>query len=308
MIQSPPPPPTPTLPTLPQEDAALLAQLLDNSENIYTLASKSGRPLLDLLAWTSRPDIAAYIAHNRATRYHLLTMAALAALETIVHTSDSPIERRRAAATIIRAANPPASKPRPDRPENPRISPQDPTNGPLLNPFDPPEDEDLDEDLDDLPPSLGHRPPRPPQPTLDTLYLNSPGSIQTPEGAPLPHPGRTPEDVVAIVLAAFQSPDSPTPGAGYTTIYNFVPRAVDRSPESLDSFTRHIHNLTPDAVNFTSYTAGPLDINGKWATQTARLTLPSGQQRPFQIKLYHESFPPFENCWVLHHWSFLNST
>jgi len=292
----------PALNPLPPEDADLLTQLLDRSENLYTLAKETSRPLLELLAWTSRPDIAAYIAYHRALVNHLRVQFALSALADIVRSTDCPLERRRAAAAIIRAANPPPQRPGRSGPRDgspPSNQPSPDKSDPSTNPFDDPNDDDLDEDLDDAPPSL---------PSLDTLYLNTPGSIHTPEGSPLPSPALTPTQVAAISLSALKDAGAPDSGPGFTTLYNFSAGiAADRTPKSLASFSAHIHSLLPEAFNHLSHSLGSLDVKDKWAYQSAHLTLRGGAQRPFLLILHFNCYGPLAGCWTLHDWKFANT-
>lgn len=110
-----PPAPSLPLPPIPSSDRPLLARLFALNENYPALAAElatdqwnhlgDSRPkdLLDLYAWSVRPDIAAWIEHFRSMTDLQRRTRALTTLEEVIKSSPTPTERRRAATTILRA-------------------------------------------------------------------------------------------------------------------------------------------------------------------------------------------------------------
>ncbi len=83
-------------------DREQLTRLIELREDLQALAAHSSTPLLDLYAWVSRPDIQAYLAFHRAHHHYLQQRDAREALHAMV-AADDPIERRRAACTLLKA-------------------------------------------------------------------------------------------------------------------------------------------------------------------------------------------------------------
>ncbi len=121
----------PDTPIIRPNEQRLLQAYFDARCDIFLLAQREKLPVLDLLRWSRSPAVQSHIAalkqltddsiHLRTAQARLLS---LDTLETIVKTTDDPIELRRAASTLFRggAAMP---QPRPPRPKKP-----DPDNPP----------------------------------------------------------------------------------------------------------------------------------------------------------------------------------
>jgi hypothetical protein len=111
---------TQPLPVLAPEDQALLSRYFSLNEDLAKLAAEPGQPdVLSLLRWLSRPEIAAYISAFHAHQNHHHRQSIIAALRTALTSLADPIEVRRAAATLLRAINPP----RPPRSDTPPRNP-----------------------------------------------------------------------------------------------------------------------------------------------------------------------------------------
>jgi hypothetical protein len=111
------------LPPIPPKDRPLLLRLFALGENYQALANElmanastapAGHPkdILDLYDWADQPHIAPWIArHRQMTDLQRRTLA-LDVLQTVVKTTDSLTEKRRAASTILRALDGNWSRPR----------------------------------------------------------------------------------------------------------------------------------------------------------------------------------------------------
>jgi hypothetical protein len=108
---------TTPLPTLDQADKDLLLLYLSLDENPIATAQESGSHYIDVLAWSSRPQIAAYIEHHRTIRAQRQRDAALAHLEHIMRSTQDETVCCRASIAILRATDPARFKsPRQSRP------------------------------------------------------------------------------------------------------------------------------------------------------------------------------------------------
>jgi hypothetical protein len=159
--------PVPALPPLSALDRALLLRLLNLDEDYPTLAAElkaqSSEPLvttpiaapaavsslmpdaqclmpppdlLSLLEWSSRPDIATWLAYYHQTQDHHSRRLAITRLESLIKTSDSQVEQRRAATTLLRALDhkwPTRSAVNPDRQGGARngLAPSPPRRAPI---------------------------------------------------------------------------------------------------------------------------------------------------------------------------------
>ncbi len=120
----------PDTPIIRPNEQRLLQAYFDARCDIFLLAQREKLPVLDLLRWSRSPAVQAHIAelkkltedsiHLRTAQARLLS---LDTLETIVKTTDDPIELRRAASTLFRGG---ATMPQP-RP--PRPTAHDPFSG-----------------------------------------------------------------------------------------------------------------------------------------------------------------------------------
>jgi hypothetical protein len=106
----------PPPPLSPRDKDALLFYITHN-EDPLALAEYQRVHYLDILAWTSRPDVAAYLAHHQRLQTHRQRNLALAVLQHLLTTADNPTESRRAATTILRATDPARAHRRPQQPQ-----------------------------------------------------------------------------------------------------------------------------------------------------------------------------------------------
>jgi hypothetical protein len=159
------------LPTLDHADKDLLLLYLSLDESPGAAAQQSGIHYLDLLAWTSRPDIAAYIEHHREIRAQRQRDAALAHLEHIMRNTQDDTICCRAAIAILRATDPARFKiPRRSRPSRTAAAagaapPPDPCDPRPTPPSSPP----------------GTPPLPPPSSPTQGAAANSPGTLDTRE-------------------------------------------------------------------------------------------------------------------------------
>lgn len=102
-------------PELSPADRDLFTLFLEAGEDLRALAARSGKPLLDLLAWAVRPETRRALTawdsmQRRARQARDDADRALAreALKAAMADSPDPIEKRRAAAALLRSLSPPA--------------------------------------------------------------------------------------------------------------------------------------------------------------------------------------------------------
>ena len=126
----------------------------------------------ELQSWSTRPEIAAHIAHRRQETCHRSRKNAIENLEEVLKATADLIEKRRAASAILRTLNRTGAPSGRDRPT--RNSPADSTRQ-----------------------------------AIASAYAPKPGDISGPQ-TPLPDPDRTPTQVLDIVLASLQNPDRQT--------------------------------------------------------------------------------------------------
>ncbi len=118
------------------EGTALAPILSDSSSDSASLRRSVTSSLpdsYDLASWTLSPEIAPHIAYHRAESLERRKQSALQELDTLLATSDSPIERRRAATTMLRMltrSNSPALRSGGDRPGGREPDPQRPHSSP----------------------------------------------------------------------------------------------------------------------------------------------------------------------------------
>jgi hypothetical protein len=103
--------------TLSQPDQDLLTAFIGLRFNLLALAEHTGHPLLTLQDWALEPHIQTQIARYRSLeklQHEIETAdarsAGIATLFDLLHTSQDPIERRRAAQTLIRVGTPQPTK------------------------------------------------------------------------------------------------------------------------------------------------------------------------------------------------------
>ncbi|MDQ7014272.1 MAG: hypothetical protein Q9O74_10295 [Planctomycetota bacterium] len=141
------PPPQPAPVPLTPQDEHLLAALFDPNADLLVAAVHVGMTEVQLIDWSTQPHIQQRITAQRALRRlrkeirsDATARRTIDALEDIAHTADDPIERRRAAAAILRYLSP--NTPRAPRRE-PRaaplatIAPQSTTTQPTTPPTTP---------------------------------------------------------------------------------------------------------------------------------------------------------------------------
>lgn len=92
--------------TLSPQDRSLLDRFFALHGDLAALALESGRSLLDLHLWADSPEIAPLIHLHRRNTAAARREKALAALESVLQTSDDPIERRRVACALLRHQSP----------------------------------------------------------------------------------------------------------------------------------------------------------------------------------------------------------
>lgn len=128
-------------PELPTADREQLSLFLECGEDLRALATRTGVPLLDLLAWAVQPGIRRALAawdslRRRAQQVRDDADRALAreALKAAMADSTDPIEKRRAASALLRCLSPvpwdlhrrplrrARESPRPDRRERDTVS------------------------------------------------------------------------------------------------------------------------------------------------------------------------------------------
>jgi len=308
----------------------------------------------DLATWTLHASIAPHIAYRRAEHLEHRKQRALAELDAILSNSDSPIEKRRAATTMLRMLSTQLYRSRTSDASPPPSSP--PGGGPALRggggsvstssthapsssraPSSPPANEA------DTPPSPAaggrgaraaggegsvptsatHSPSRDTAPTtpvtakcdassphpvtapisnsppsIPTLY--STGEIQTPPNSPLPDPTRSPEDLIQLTLAAIQNPDSPSPDAARTILYNLHGNYKRRSLSDLNNFNKHCLNSINPAWRFRSAAgAAPLKPTPAGLTTRIPITLANNTIRNLDVGLKRPTAGPLKDCWLL---------
>lgn len=112
-------------------DRALLSAILAHDEDYPAVAAATGVDLLDLYDFITQPHVAQRLAVHRDARACADRAAALAVLRDVMKSSDSPVERRRAASAVLRALSPPragaqaAREVQPPRTPSPDLSGED---------------------------------------------------------------------------------------------------------------------------------------------------------------------------------------
>ncbi len=109
----PPPQPAPAPVPLTSQDEHLLAAIFDPDSDLLVAAAHVGMTEIQLIDWSTQPNIQQRITAQRALRRlrkeirsDATARRTIDALEEIAHTADDPIERRRAAAAILRYLSP----------------------------------------------------------------------------------------------------------------------------------------------------------------------------------------------------------
>jgi hypothetical protein len=150
--------PTTDITQLTPEDLLLVRAYLDHHQDLFAFADAVNKPPHELLAWLTSDHVRAAIEDisSRRNRGHLA--AALATLHELHTTSEKPIERRRAATTVVSALKPRAPRqhvppPEPEPPQAPPVDYNFPPEPPIpdydFNPDDSPT-EALDKGMEAL--------------------------------------------------------------------------------------------------------------------------------------------------------------
>jgi len=98
------------LDALSSSDRHLLTALFDAGGDMIVAAGYVGMEEPELLEWADRPDIRRLVKSERRLRHlkreiklEAIAMDMLETLQELVHTTDDPVEKRRAASTVLRA-------------------------------------------------------------------------------------------------------------------------------------------------------------------------------------------------------------
>jgi len=98
------------LDALSSSDRHLLTALFDAGGDMIVAAGYVGMQEPELLAWSDRPDIRRLVKSERRLRHlkreiklEAIAMDMLETLQELVHTTEDPVEKRRAASTVLRA-------------------------------------------------------------------------------------------------------------------------------------------------------------------------------------------------------------
>jgi hypothetical protein len=192
-------PPIDPLPTLAEKDLASLEFYFAENENPRAVARKANRRFTDILAWSTRPDIAAWLRAARIQRIQRQRDDALAELQHITNTSRDPIERRRAASTLLRATDPA----RWARARRPRAITQGAGAAPYAAPHPAAQEHAAPDPGVQHPAAPAHANP----PTDDDS--TNPSSAPTPSGPPVPPAPSAPSDPSDPSHAQPAQPDPP---------------------------------------------------------------------------------------------------
>lgn len=218
-----------SLPDLPAPDRRILAAVTAPTADLAALPERTGLDIPDLIAWFARPDVQAWLAaYHDIRRYlralqsqHLLSIST-AALVAALNTATDPVEKRRLAVAILRAAIADPLKPsrRGERPPLPGLSPPAP-----------PRSRDRARSPEPESPTTHPNPPASTRPITRDAKTPPPG----PQAAPAPSPGApavvppvtalTPAPSAAPALLAPLAPDAP--------LLNARPRRRNASPAIL---------------------------------------------------------------------------
>ncbi len=134
--------------------------------------------------------------------------------------------------------------------------------------------------------------------SIPALYAT--GEIPTPPNSPLPDPARSPEQLINLTLAAIQNPDSPSPDAARTILYNLHGNSKRRSLSDLNDFNKHCLNPINPAWHFRSAAgAAPLKPTPAGLTTRIPITLTNNTIRNLDIGLKQPTAGPLKDCWLL---------
>ncbi|MGB3617404.1 MAG: DUF4864 domain-containing protein, partial [Catalinimonas sp.] len=114
---------------------------------------------------------------------------------------------------------------------------------------------------------------------------------------PMPTPDLAPGAVVQLQLMALQQNDAQD--RGIATAFNFASPANKEVTGPLSRFRQLLR--TPDyaqLLNFDSFRAEEIRIEGDRAQQIVVVTDAYGQEVTYLFELSRQSRPPFQGCWM----------
>ncbi|KAA9396165.1 DUF4864 domain-containing protein [Haloarcula sp. CBA1130] len=118
--------------------------------------------------------------------------------------------------------------------------------------------------------------------------------------ASLPTPSETysPDEAIAIQLAALETNGDPYENAGIMTAYNFAAPANRRSTGPLDRLIAMVRSPQyRPMLNFAEAVRGPVERNGNYADQRVTITGPGGRTVTYEFGLSVQSVGEFRGCW-----------
>jgi len=278
-LANPTQPPAPFSEALTTENTALAPILSSPSSSALSTQSSAPPDSYDLAAWTLSDPIAPHIAYRRAEHLEQRKQRALAELDTILaDAASSPIEKRRAATTMLRMLQNP-EHPRPHHQRNRSSHPPPSGGGAALrggggsvstpsthspstnsNPASP------------LAHDAGCSTPSP--------HLRSSASSTSASPLSTPNPSLSPQQVITHILRALEQPENP---AHLATFESFL------SPEA----TIHDEPARPP-LNPDQEAADP--TTGETYTQ---LITPANSPATFKVTLTRPTSGAHRNCWLL---------
>jgi len=263
---------------LPVASSPLLNAYFASGCNAFALAASEKLSAQDLLDWSTNPAVQAQLAALRSLAEHSLALrtaqarlTALDILESVAKTSDDPIERRRAAAAIMRS---PAS------PRAHAAPPRDP------DPAD--DDADDDEDLDESP-----------EAETDEIVALSQSYL-----APSPCPKFTVETVAGTFREALYAPTEPRVAI---RPFNLLAekatcrgQVIPRDPhEYLSFFAKTFAHDTVIASHSLRFACEDR-LNADRAGYVISLRPQAGSPHSeFFVELHRAPFGPHAGCWFI---------
>lgn len=114
---------------------------------------------------------------------------------------------------------------------------------------------------------------------------------------PMPSPDLSPGEVVKIQLKALQHNNDQDNGIAIT--FNFASPGNKAFTGPLDRFKLLVKNPAYEPMlNFQSYRAGKMMIQGRQAQQAVIITDQDGNQAAYVFTLSKQTNSPYQGCWM----------
>ncbi len=321
---------TTPLPELSADDAALFLRFI-GSGTLDSLAASldktplphtTGWTLVDLYRWSTSESIAPWLAYHKSQVFDSRKTSALNHLTDLADNTQDPIERRRAATTILRALGVGALRPlRLTAPKSTAdharnvAAPSKDDALPSLTPPTAPNDDPATTTKLPGPAAYDwsrYKPPRAPlsldsTPDLDAARLaffaggDAGRTIKTPDISPRPHPAATPTRVIDFVLSSLGRDSSLRGEDRFITAFNHS-GIEDRSPESFEAFRKNLHASFPHILNsFHPLFYDERQTGDHEFTCLVSLMYPNRNCDRFRVRcrLKRPETGPLARCWLL---------